>query len=403
MQTLCFLLDIIAMDKEYIKSLIQDVLNKEFTSTERRRINEYPDRLNMCCFICQDSKDDRKKRGNLYFDTLKYICYNDGCSSNLDSVCKKFNVSIDPSKKMEMIDHLNANITYEVYENSLLEAKFDDLLDINDLVNAFEKYDNNITNLTPVIPGGLVDIYLEKRGICGDLLKNIWQAKYWISEDRYDNIICLMNKGGDKILSMQVRNLKEGKNRMFKIFNYETLYKWIHNIDEIVDIDMEKLTLYNKLGYYFNIMNVDFEKTVTIFEGYLDSLFYPNSLGVVGTNTDMRFLESNNLPLQYLYDNDYAGFKKAEEKMKAGFKVFLWQKLFDDIVSKKKASDPYQLMYRISKVKDLNALAILVNNPYKTLSMNSFFSNDVYDMAYIPKKKFIKRIPLKNISGVKKY
>lgn len=391
------------MDKEYIKSLIQEVLNKEFTSTERRRINEYPDRLNMCCVVCGDSKDDRKKRGNLYFDTLKYVCYNDGCSANLDSMCKKYNVSIDPTKKMEMIEHLNSNITYEVYENSLLEAKFDDLLDINDLANAFKIYDYNITDLTIITPGGYVDSYLSERGIIGDLQKNIWQAKYWTSETRYENVLCLMNKGGDKILSMQVRNLKDGKNRMFKIFNYESLYKWIHNIDEVIDIDMEKLTLYNKLGYYFNIMNVDFTETVTIFEGYLDSLFYPNSMGVVGTNTDMRFLESNNLPLQYLYDNDYAGFKKSEEKLKGGFKVFLWQKLFDDIISKKRQSDPYQLMYRIKKVKDLNALAVLVNNPYRTLCLNTFFSNDVFDMSYIPKKKFVKRTDYSNIPISKKY
>ena len=53
-----------------------------------------------------------------------------------------------------------------------------------------------------------------------------------------------------------------------------------------------------------NILNVDFSEKITVFEGYLDSLFFPNSLGVVGVNTDMRFLENNDLDLQYFYDND---------------------------------------------------------------------------------------------------
>jgi hypothetical protein len=158
-------------------------------------------------------------------------------------------------------------------------------------------------------------------------------------------------------LGAQVRNLKEGKRRLFKIYNFETLYKWVNSVEEILDIDMNQLIIYNKLSYYFNILNVDFGEMITVFEGYLDSLFYPNSIGVVGVNTDMRFLENNNLDLQYFFDNDLAGYSKSEEKIKEGFGVFLWKKLFQDIVDKKKTSDPHSLLYRISKVKDLNKLS----------------------------------------------
>ena len=382
------------MDKLYIKNLIQEALNREFTSTERRRILEDNAGFVFCCPICGDSKDDRKKRGHLYLDTLKYICYNEGCSSNLDQLCKKYKVQIDPSKKMEIIDHLNSQITYDSYEDNLLDARFNDLLDINDLVKSFDLNDIGISDFQPIIPGGLVDSYLTRRGIEPNLRKNIWQAKSWTSEERYENVICLLNKGGDKILSMQMRNLKEGKNRKFKIYDYETLYGWIYGDEALDQIDMEKIALYNKLGHYFNIMNVDFTQTVTIFEGYLDSLFYPNSIGVIGTNTDMRFLESNNLPLQYLYDNDYAGYKKTEEKIKNGFNVFLWKKLFEDITLKKRHTDPYKLMHRISSVKDLNALAVLVKNPYKTLTLNDYFSKDVFDIKYVPKIKFQPRAKL---------
>ena len=169
--------------------------------------------------------------------------------------------------------------------------------------------------------------------------------------------------------------------------NFETLYKWIHDIEEVEDIDVNQLVIYNKLSYYFNILNVDFSEKVTIFEGYLDSLFYPNSIGVVGVNTDMKFLESNNLDLQYFYDNDTAGFDKSESKLKEGFPVFLWKKLFQDIVDKKNSSDPYQLMWRISKVKDLNKLAQLVPMPYSKLELKSYFSKDVLDLRWIPKKE----------------
>jgi hypothetical protein len=54
--------------------------------------------------------------------------------------------------------------------------------------------------------------------------------------------------------------------------------------------------------------------------------------------------------LQYFYDNDFAGYQKSEQKNKQGYPVFLWKKLFEDIVEKKASDDPYSLMYRISKV-----------------------------------------------------
>jgi hypothetical protein len=193
-----------------------------------------------------------------------------------------------------------------------------------------------------------------------------------------------LNQKNGKVLGLQVRNLKEGRRRFFLIYNWETLNSWIYGED--AEIDVQKCVIYNKLSYFFNILNVNFEDTITIFEGYLDSLFYPNSIGIVGVNTDLRFLENNNLDLQYFFDNDLAGYLKSEEKLLQGGKIFLWKKLFDDIVEKKRSRDPHGLLYRISKVKDLNKLNELVPNSYKKLNLPEFFSEDTYDLKYLPKK-----------------
>jgi hypothetical protein len=175
---------------------------------------------------------------------------------------------------------------------------------------------------------------------------------------------------------------------MFKIYNYENLLEWVNwGKDNPKELDVNQMVIYNKLSYYFNILNVNLTETVTVFEGYLDSLFYPNSIGLVGVNTDYRFLENNELELQYFFDNDEAGFKKSEEKMEEGYPVFLWGKLFESIVDKKNPEDPYKLMYRISKVKDINKLAELVPNAYSKLELNNFFSKDILDKKWIPKLK----------------
>lgn len=374
------------MDKKYIKELVQSILNAQFSSKNRRVIQEYPDRLNFCCVYCGDGKSEFKKRGNIWFNKLIYICFNCGKKTNLDRFVKDYNLRMDPDKKMELIEHLNSSMSYKDAEDDLMDTQFDKLLEMSDLERIFNSGEQIITNFKPVQSGSPVSQYLASRGIAGKLLTNIYEGKYWVNSDRWEPIIILLNRRGPKVLGVQIRNLKEGRRRLFKIYNYESLYKWIHNVEEISDIDMNQLVIYNKLSYYFNILNVNFETVITVFEGYIDSLFYPNSIGVVGVNTDMKFLESNNLELQYFYDNDQAGFDKSEEKIKEGFPVFLWKKLFEDIVEKKKSDDPYKLLYRISKVKDLNKLSELVSDPYKKLELNNFFSKDIMDIRWIPKK-----------------
>lgn len=375
------------MDKNYIKNCVQDVLNKEFKSIHKRKINEFADRLNIACCYCGDSKSEYKKRGNLYFNKLLYICFNCGKKTNFDKFTKDFGLRLDPSKKLEIIEHLNSQISFKDAEEDLMETELNKLLDFKDLERIFNSGDNIITDFEPIQKNTGLFQYLINRGIPPQLHQNIWGAKYWINDEKYEPVLVLLNKKGNKIIGCQIRNLKDGKRRLFKIYNYETLYKWIYNVEEITDIDANQLVIYNKLSYYFNILNVDFSEKITVFEGYLDSLFYPNSIGVVGVNTDMKFLENNQLDLQYFYDNDPAGHQKSEEKIKDGYPVFLWKKLFESIVDKKNPQDPYGLMYRISKVKDLNKLAELSLNPYKKFELNKFFSKDLMDLRWIPKKE----------------
>jgi hypothetical protein len=213
----------------------------------------------------------------------------------------------------------------------------------------------------------------------------------------------MLNRRDDKVLGLQVRNLKEGKRRMFKIYNYENILEWVNIGKDVEDeLDINQLVIYNKLSYYFNILNVDLMDKVTVFEGYLDSLFFPNSIGLVGVNTDYRFLENNDLDIQYFFDNDEAGYRKSEEKLKEGYPIFLWKKLFEDIVNKKNSPDPYALLHRVSKVKDINKLATLAEDPYKKLNLQDFFSHDVLDIKWIPKFKR-KKIKTEDVDYNKKF
>ena len=376
------------MDKIYIKSLIQNILNKEFSETARRKIVEYDNRINFCAPCCGDShKNKHAKRGNLYYDKLLFVCFNCGRKSTLDRICKDFNEQLDPEKKLEMIEHLNSVMTYSDYEGDFVDARMENLIDLAELERVFSQDLTPISDFKPIQVNGGVYKYLIGRGIPPEYHKNIYQAKYWKNEDEHEWIIVMLNRRDDKVLGMQIRNLKEGRKRMFKIYNYENLLEWTNIGKDLGESDMNSLVIYNKLSYYFNILNVDFGERITVFEGYLDSLFFPNSIGLVGVNTDYRFLENNDLDIQYFFDNDEAGYKKSEEKIKDNYSVFLWKKLFEDIVNKKNSEDPYKLLYRISKVKDINKLCQLLPDAYRKLELQNFFSEDLLDIKWIPKFK----------------
>jgi hypothetical protein len=376
------------VDKSYVRQLVSGILEKEFKSPEKRRIHEYPDRLNYACPVCGDSKDDRKKRGNLYLNRLYHICFNCGSKMTLDRLCRRFEMQVDPEKKLEMIEFLNSQIHVSDYQDEVDEFDLAKLFHIDELTAVLRTGEHGITDFAPVQPGGGVSAYLSDRMINDGLRANIYQAKYWYDDHRFDYILCLLNRKGDRVLSMQIRNLKQGKRRMFKIYNYESLYTWVHGRDASEDLDVNMLVTFNKLSYYFNILNVDFSSEITIFEGYLDSLFFPNSIGVIGVNTSMRFLEQNSgLQIRYFFDNDSAGHAKSEEKLRQGYKVFLWRKLFDHVVAMKRGADPYKLMHRISKVKDLNDLCVLTGGSCAKLGMPEHFSSDLFDLSYLPKRQ----------------
>jgi hypothetical protein len=377
------------MDKIYIKSLLQKIIDKEFSNSTKRRINDYSDRLNCACPFCGDShRNNHAKRGNLYFNRLVFIYFNCDKKTTFDRMCKEFNEQIDPDKKLEMIEHLDSIITYTDYQNEFIDARFENLIDLTDLEDSINKNLTPFSDFKPIQVNGGIYKYLIGRGIGPELHKNIYQAKYWKNEDESEWVIVMLNRKDNKILGMQIRNLKEGKRRTFKIYNYENILDWVNMAkEEPKEIDINEMVVYNKLSYYFNILNVNFDYMITVFEGYLDSLFYPNSIGLVGVNTDFRFLENGGFDLQYFFDNDEAGFKKSEEKLKEGYPVFLWRKLFDDIVERKRVEDPYTLLHRISKVKDINKLCQLTPGAYKKLNLSNFFSEDVMDVKWIPKFK----------------
>lgn len=378
------------IDSKYVYGVLQEIVNKVHTDPQKKHVRIKADKISyqISCVYCGDSQTNpRNYRGNLN-SILFYKCFNCGKQTHFTSMCKDFGIEIDVDTKLRIYEYLDKQIDYKAYKEDFNSMDLSHLINLSDLQRCINLNEcvSPLMNFEPIQPKSRQEFYLLNRGITPDMWKNIYQANIYVNENKTEPVIVFLNRKEDKILGMQCRNLKDNKGRFFHIYNFKDLYDWIGNSE----LSEEELIVYNKLSYFYNILNISFEQKITIFEGYLDSLYYPNSVGLVGTNTDYSFFLDNNLDIQFFFDNDQTGFNKSNELIEDGHIIFLWNKLFEDIVKKKNVYDPYTLENKIKKVKDLNRLGAIINNPYQKLELYNFFSKDLFDKVYLPPKKKFK-------------
>jgi transcription elongation factor Elf1 len=365
-----------------IQEKIQEILNSKHSNRNKRIIAEYPNRLNFACPICGDSKkSDNKKRGNVYFKNMHYKCFNCGVSFSLTEFFKQLNVNLDPTmlldinRQIDAYAHSNISNTTSITDFSL--DKILTIKEVEDRLNNSLKY--NLYDFKQVDQMSKVGKYLRIDRKVADLSK-FYQAIYRPNVKYSTHVLVNLNYTDKYIIGFQIRNLNSSKdNRFYKIYSFEDLYNFFPEKEPLTE---EEKTRYNKLSYCYNILNVDFGSVITLFEGYIDSIFYPNSIGLVGTNTDYSFLLDESLDVKFFFDNDKAGLKKTKEMIMKGYSVFLWDKFIKDLASKSK--NPNIMYYKLKKeLTDLNKVAQKIHNPYKKLKLEQYFSVDALDVLNI--------------------
>jgi hypothetical protein len=384
------------LDKSYIKSVIQLILNKVHVEPQKRNIKEFSDRFNFACPICGDShKNINAKRGNMYFNTMHYVCFNEKCGRSFIKLLKTFEVDIDLQKKMDIYNYIDNNVHWNKKEDNYVLQRLDKLIDIDFLIETLNNNPSSqFSKFGPIKTNSAAYQYLKFERLI-DNFENIYEAEYTVTPKWKEKVIVILNKSGNKVLGLQIRNLKSGDKRWFKIFNFEKLHNMVHPEDPLDEL--EALS-YNKISNFYNILNVDWDKPVTIFEAYLDSTFFPNAIGAIGLNSinDMGFLLSDDLDTRFFFDQDEVGIKNSIVMLDKGYKVFLWQKLNVDFLKNK--VDKYQAEKILLKIKDLNKLVQDMKNtdPYNKLKLDKYFSNDTFDKIYLDFTKYPKNSKSKN-------
>jgi len=383
------------LDIDYIKSKLLNIVQKAHTHPDKKQLKMFDDRIQISCPICGDSqKTPKKYRGNLYIDNLFYVCFNEGCKCSFTELCDKFNEQINIDDRIKLYHYIDTHTTFKNNNSDYILTELDKLIDVDSFVEYFNNKPNSwLYDIKPVVFNSHVYQYLKYERYIEDF-SQIYQGVYRVVRDGKKTfetkVMINMNMllSDKKLIGIQLRNLERDKNkRFFKIVDFEELYNYMNPnnyIDEITAIP------YNKLSHFFNILNIDFDQPITIFEGYLDSLFIPNSIGLIGTNSmddAMNFLlnSDESLKLRFFLDNDSAGINKATKLLKKGHVVFLWNKLFDKLQQNSKNKSKSKDIY--SKIIDLNDLVISSKNPNisEKINLNKFYSIDEFDLLYLDK------------------
>lgn len=391
------------LDLSYLKEVVTEVLHRTFSVNSPKRILRVKEKgIEMACPFCGDSqKNPNAKRGMLFFGTLLYACRNEGCRSSLTGLCRDHHIQLDPEKKMEMFKYLDRQAELGVFrqrtQDEYVVNSLDKLITTDELQDYFDNDDAPfLERFRPVTKRDPAYHYMVDRGIPEDVvLKEMYTAKLPITTRWKEDVVVFLNRADNgKILGMQVRNFKQGDDRRFKIYNFEHLYNALHpdaHLDEVEAVS------YNKLSYLFNILRVDMDAPVTVFEGYLDALFYPNAVGAVGTETDFGFLTSEGVDVRFFFDNDGAGRWKSRQYMQKGFKVFLWAKFVESRV--RQSRDQRAAAAFMATIKDMNALAKATpgNDPVRSLHLERFYSStDGLDIHWVPAPTKAERDAFKN-------
>lgn len=361
-----------------VEEILAQVLTKHHQNPVKRQLVNSPKSWTMACPICGDSKkNSHMKRGHLYKKNLFYVCYNCDVRLPFNEFLNILQIDLDPESMYQINEQIStwkANIKDEVEDMKFfsLEKKIS-LTKLADYLNTHPEH--KLRKFQAVKHGSTVWKYLVNvRKI--SKLENFFEAEFEIAPKHWQPVMVSLNKQNDLLLGFQWRNLEDRKDkRRFKVYNWQECWEFYN--EKLSD---EEYRPYNKVSYLYNILNIDPEVPITIFEGFIDSQFVPNSIALVGVNTDYSFLlNQDEIEVRFFFDNDKDGKRATEEMLNKGYSVFLWNKFFKDFAAQ--SANPEENYHKMKeKIKDLNQLAKKINNPYQTLDLEQFFAKDRFDM-----------------------
>jgi uncharacterized lipoprotein YehR (DUF1307 family) len=303
--------------KAKVRLLVKQAIVKAHSEPSKRMIKEMPGRIVFACPYCGDSTTDhKKKRGNLYWDTLQYHCFNCSTHSNAYQLLKDHHIKFkNTDDSIQVIDYIQEHKMetndVEVLEHDVFKLTYD--------LSPSREQIRQWFGFKEIELGDFAFFYLKKRMLSNKLNNFMYSPK-----DKRIFVLNLAPK--DSVIGFQTRSLEKRANSRYLTYDLEKIYQ---ETKQELTLGEDELVSVNKLSTLFGIMFVDFQREVTMFEGPIDAMFITNSIGLATAGRSTT--EFDEIPtIRYMFDNDVTGKKKMMEKLKRGKKIFTWEKFFKD-------------------------------------------------------------------------
>jgi hypothetical protein len=370
-----------------IEQFIRDLLKKRFAGDPlRQKINDGDhDKLNFACPFCGDSAHDpNKKRGHLYLSTQTYKCYNDGCAvwvpfeKLVSHFALKYGLTIPgvEQKKVEFKPSVSSNKRGFLIEFLINREVGRKLLDFKEIAHRF-----SLKPCSKAPADSPIRKFIELRKI--NRLPVFEQSCYYDSREDKVYIFNLDLKSG-RIIGFAIRRIDDGYiGPKYNIKNYSELKK----NGLAAELDDSFIQQVDSLNNYFNILNIDFTRNITITEGQIDAMFVDNCIATTGVTKSKQLLASlvTKANCRIFFDNDKAGKTQSISLLMQGYTVFLWTKLLSDLYK----SWPVHRR-EIKEIKDVNDLFrfMLSRDPVLDFTafnrfINPYFSNSAFDLIFV--------------------
>lgn len=352
------------LDFEKIKNLTQRILNAEFPGNrEKSRLYLSGNKLNFSCPYCRDSaKDSRKKRGNLFLDSLHFKCFNGGCGVFRDVLqfFEDWGVSDDISadEKISVYQILQDN---KVNRISLQKVDLDLFFekDINEYLVPREDLLKRMgwTNVegTPAIP------YLLGRYQTPD-------KRFAWDPHRKKLILFNLDSTENLILGMQTRRMNDNSSgSKYLTYKLSKIWSSFMGIDD--EVFLNECVMFEPISTIFGIASLRFDEKITIFEGPMDAWLFWNSTGLCSIENSFPFDIENK---RYFLDFDKTGIEKSMELLSQGNEVFLWSLFI------KENNLPEDRKW------DLNSLVVYLRKTGKKVKrLENYFSSEKWDLINV--------------------
>lgn len=350
---------------EILISTTNEILQNKFHNGEKTKIKAHKDRLNIACPFCGDSHTDAsKKRGNLYLTTNTYKCYNCGYSTSIKDFFAKskeygFAETI-PNEIYKLQTHFKT--TRHSYSGNLKISSI-----FTNIESILESYAFDIEDIKMRL--GLVDV----RGTYGDRYLrsrhiDVLDFENFLFDKKFNRLVILnQHKETKKVIAIQFRNFNP-KYEKYMTYKLSKIYQYLK-----MDIpETEDFSNLDDISIFFNFLNCDFGKNITVFEGFIDSLFVSNSFCISSARNRSPIDLQN---IRYLLDYDETGRDAMRKLLKSKKTVFMWEKLLKD----------NGINWDRNKKLDMNGLVLFLDsldNP-KPININKYFTDNILDFIYV--------------------